>query len=63
MEVRELKYRVTYLTKELQVMKDADEKGNSKTKARIESMVNALNELEDFVGAIAQKLSNGMSGI
>ena len=54
MEVRELKYRVTYLTKELQVMKDADEKGNSKTKARIESMVNALNELEDFVGARAR---------
>ncbi len=54
MEIRELKYRVTYLTKELQVMKDADAKGQSKTQAKIESVVNALSELENFVGARAR---------
>lgn len=54
MEIRELKYRVTYLTKELQIMKDADAKGQSKTKAKIESVVNALSELENFVGARAR---------
>ena len=54
MEIRELKYRVTYLTKELQVMKDTDLKGQSKTKAKIDSVVNALSELENFVGARAR---------
>jgi hypothetical protein len=54
MEVRELKYRNTYLVKEAQEAKELEQKATVKTRARLESMANALSELEDFVGSRAR---------
>ena len=54
LEVRELRYRNTYLVKEAEDLKILEAKGQSKTKARLDGMTNALSELEEYVGGRAR---------